>query len=167
MDNTSDFYKILRVNKTATSEEIRKSYKKLILHYHPDKNKNSNSTEMFQKIQIAYETLSNDSKRAKYDTFDSMENSIGIKNLFMYYQELIIEICEKYELSEKQKVEILSLFDPKDYKDELRNNNIITANRKIANKLTEYGSKIFWDKLSDHHLWAGFFEFVISWIKNG
>ncbi len=65
-----DFYKILGVEKTASAQEIKKAYRKLALKYHPDHNPNDKKAEeMFKKISEAYEVLSNDEKRAKYDQF--------------------------------------------------------------------------------------------------
>ena len=65
-----DFYKILGVEKTATAQEIKKAYRKLALKYHPDHNNgDKEAEEKFKKVSEAYEVLSNDEKRAKYDQF--------------------------------------------------------------------------------------------------
>lgn len=138
MNTQSDFYQILNVKKNASKEEIKQSYKKLVLKYHPDKNRSKNAPEMFRKIQIAYETLSNETKRKQYDSFDSMNNANGLKNIFMMYQELIVEICEKYELTNEEKEEIIGLFDPKDFEEELNRNDINAANNKLSYKIFEY-----------------------------
>jgi molecular chaperone DnaJ len=60
----TDYYKTLNVNKDATFEEIKNSYKQLAKQNHPDK---GGSTEKFQEIQTAYETLSDQNKRNEYD----------------------------------------------------------------------------------------------------
>lgn len=63
-----DLYKLLDIDKNATTEEIKKKYKKLAFIYHPDKNiDNNNSKDMFQKITNAYEILTNYNKRKIYD----------------------------------------------------------------------------------------------------
>ena len=62
----SDYYKILGVNKNSSDEEIKKAYRKLALKHHPDKNRDGNN-EQFQKIQEAYETLSDPEKKQNYD----------------------------------------------------------------------------------------------------
>jgi DnaJ-class molecular chaperone len=62
-----DYYKILNVNENASQEEIKKSYRKLQLNYHPDKNNNTNeSIEMTQKINEAYDILGDEEKRKQY-----------------------------------------------------------------------------------------------------
>jgi DnaJ family protein B protein 12 len=66
---TKDFYELLGVNKTATEDEIKKAYRKLALKYHPDKNKAFGSDEAFKKIAQAYDCLSNQDKRRKYDEY--------------------------------------------------------------------------------------------------
>ena len=60
-------YEILELKSTATEYEIKKSYHRLVKIYHPDKNTGNDAKEKFQKIQEAYETLSDDEKRAQYD----------------------------------------------------------------------------------------------------
>ena len=63
-----DYYKILNVKKQATQEEIKKSYHKLALKYHPDKNDNKEDAEKkFKEIVEAYEVLSDENKRARYN----------------------------------------------------------------------------------------------------
>lgn len=59
-----DHYTTLGISKTATAEEIKRAYRKLASVNHPDK---GGSTETFQKIQAAYDTLMDPQKRAEYD----------------------------------------------------------------------------------------------------
>jgi hypothetical protein len=66
--NFKDYYKILELNSTASQEEIKKSYRRLALKYHPDKNFGDKSSEArFKEIQEAYEMLSDVSERSNYD----------------------------------------------------------------------------------------------------
>ena len=58
IENT-EYYELLHVDKNATSEEIKKSYRKLAMKNHPDK---GGDPELFQKITEAYEVLSNEEK---------------------------------------------------------------------------------------------------------
>ncbi|WP_197731199.1 J domain-containing protein [Candidatus Nitrosocosmicus franklandus] len=61
------YYDILQLNKNASATEIKKSFRYLALKYHPDKNRNSESNQMFLKIVEAYEVLSDTNLRRKYD----------------------------------------------------------------------------------------------------
>lgn len=69
---SEDYYKILGVQKNASSEEIKKAYRKLAMKYHPDHTKgDKNAEEKFKKISEAYAVLSDKEKRQEYDTFGS------------------------------------------------------------------------------------------------
>ena len=63
-----DYYEILGVSKTATSDEIKKAYRKLAVKYHPDKNPNDKQAEdKFKKLSEAYDVLGDEEKRRNYD----------------------------------------------------------------------------------------------------
>ena len=65
-----DYYEVLGVDKSASAQEIKKAYRKLALKYHPDKNPDDKEAEeKFKEAAEAYEVLSNDEKKAKYDRF--------------------------------------------------------------------------------------------------
>lgn len=66
---SKDFYETLGVSKTASDEEIKKSYRRLARKYHPDVNKESGAEDKFKEIQKAYEVLSDSQKRQRYDQF--------------------------------------------------------------------------------------------------
>merc|ERR1719481_2342806 len=55
------------VSPTATPQEIKKSFRKLAMKYHPDKNKDEGAQEKFQELSEAYSILSDSEKRAEYD----------------------------------------------------------------------------------------------------
>uniref|UniRef100_A0A3B5AII3 DnaJ homolog subfamily B member 12-like n=1 Tax=Stegastes partitus TaxID=144197 RepID=A0A3B5AII3_9TELE len=62
-----DFYEILGVQKDASEDELKRSYRKLALKFHPDKNHAPGATEAFKAIGNAYAVLSNVNKRRQYD----------------------------------------------------------------------------------------------------
>jgi curved DNA-binding protein len=65
-----DYYKLLGINKTATSKDIKSAYRKLARKYHPDLNPNDkNAKKNFQQINEANEVLSDPEKRKKYDQY--------------------------------------------------------------------------------------------------
>jgi len=65
-----DYYEVLGVSKSASKDELKKAYRKLAIQYHPDKNPGDKASEdKFKEAAEAYEVLSNDEKRAKYDRF--------------------------------------------------------------------------------------------------
>ncbi|MEA5468026.1 DnaJ domain-containing protein, partial [Spirulina sp. 06S082] len=73
-----DYYAILGVSKTSSAEEIKKSFRKLALKYHPDRNPGDQKAEArFKEISEAYEVLSDPDKRKKYDQFGQYWRQAG------------------------------------------------------------------------------------------
>lgn len=65
-----DYYDVLGVNKQASKDEIKKSYRKLAMKFHPDRNPgDAEAEEKFKEAAEAYDVLSDDQKRARYDQF--------------------------------------------------------------------------------------------------
>src|SRR3990167_9419791 len=81
-----DYYHTLGVSRNASEEEIKKSYRRLAMKYHPDRTQNDKtSEEKFKQIKEAYEILSDNKRRAAYDQFghaamDGMANGMGGMN---------------------------------------------------------------------------------------
>ncbi len=70
-----DYYETLGVNKGASKDELKKAFHKLAHKYHPDKNKGDDSK--FKEVNEAYQVLSDDQKRARYDQFGSADGPMG------------------------------------------------------------------------------------------
>ena len=65
-----DYYEILGVSKSASADEIKKAYRKVAMQHHPDRNEGDKAAEeKFKEAAEAYEVLSNEDKRARYDRF--------------------------------------------------------------------------------------------------
>jgi molecular chaperone DnaJ len=65
-----DYYKLLEVEKNVTPDELKKSYRKLAMKYHPDRNPGDKEAEKkFKEISEAYDTLKDEQKRAAYDRY--------------------------------------------------------------------------------------------------
>ena len=77
-----DYYNILELDKNASDDEIRKTYKRLALKYHPDRNKSPDAEEKFKKIAEAYETLGDPEKRKQYDMFGNGDQTNPFGNNF-------------------------------------------------------------------------------------
>ena len=74
MNFKKDYYKILEIDRKASKEEIRASYRRLAKLHHPDKNlEKGESEEKFKEINEAYEIISNDILRHEYDQYQKME----------------------------------------------------------------------------------------------
>ena len=69
-ENKRDYYEVLGLQKGAGIDDIKKAYRKLAMKYHPDRNPdNKEAEEKFKEAAEAYEVLSDDDKRARYDQF--------------------------------------------------------------------------------------------------
>lgn len=76
-----DYYQVLGIDKTSSDEEIKRSYRKLAMKYHPDRNEGSTVTEeQFKEVKEAYEHLSDPDKRRQYDQY-------GHEDPFMHAQQ--------------------------------------------------------------------------------
>lgn len=71
-----DYYNILGLDKNSSQEDIKKAYRKLAIKWHPDKNEGSKEAEdKFKEISEAYDVLSNQDKKSKYDNLNRFKNT--------------------------------------------------------------------------------------------
>ena len=96
-----DYYEILGVSKSASTNEIKKSYRKLALKYHPDRNPdNKKAEDKFKEAAEAYEVLSNQEKRQRYDQFGhagmhsgtDYHHSTNINDIFENFGDIFSEL---------------------------------------------------------------------------
>ena len=99
-DEKINLYELLEIKPDSSNEEIKKAWKKLALKYHPDKNNNI-SSEKFIKIKYAYEILSNDDLKNKYDEQFKFKSN----NIFeMFNSNLKNNIINFINLTETEKI---------------------------------------------------------------
>jgi molecular chaperone DnaJ len=77
----NNYYDTLGISKDATQEEIKKAYRKLAIQYHPDKN--PDGADKFKEIAEAYDVLSNEDSRKKYD-YKSSNSSSNLNDFFSF-----------------------------------------------------------------------------------
>ena len=69
MSAKRDYYEVLGVSKTSTTNEVKNQYRKLALKFHPDRNKSSEAPEHFKEISEAYAVISDPKKKQVYDQY--------------------------------------------------------------------------------------------------
>lgn len=78
IDSDKDYYKILNIPKNASSNQIKRAYKKLAMKYHPDRNINSkHSVKKFFEVVEAYEILKDLALKQAYDRYLSYKIPMG------------------------------------------------------------------------------------------
>eukprot|EP00889_Picochlorum_renovo_P004698 jgi/Picre1/31728/NNA_007079.t1 len=124
--NKPTLYEALGLTSAATEHEIRKSYFKMAIKVHPDRNAgDSRATERFQSLQKIYSVLSDPEKRRIYDQTGQFEDEDGVlseknfESLYEYYKAKFREVTvdaiedfrEKYQESEEEMNDVLSYYD--------------------------------------------------------
>jgi molecular chaperone DnaJ len=72
-----DYYDVLELERNASAEDIKKAYRKLARQYHPDVNKAADAETKFKEVKEAYDVLSDDQQRSRYDQFGHQDPSAG------------------------------------------------------------------------------------------
>lgn len=123
----NDLYNILELNSKANQIDIRKSYKRLVLKYHPDKNINNNNIEYnnehFNKIRIAYEILSNNEKKNQYDSMIFSKQNQFTKMIFSFIK----------DITDKENIQ--NLMNNNDIQKDIKNGNINKIAKKLIKKI--------------------------------
>lgn len=105
-----DLYKILNVSIDASAEEIKSAYRKLAMIYHPDVSKNPENTDKFKEIHEAYEILTNEEKRKRYDILrgfyqekikKTFKENAQVKKETKEYNTFVREAKKRFEEKEK------------------------------------------------------------------
>lgn len=140
MNNKDNLYKILGVSKNASNEDIKKSFRRLSLLNHPDKNdNNSEKVEKFKQISEAYEILSSSNKRKDYDNKINFTNEINkindnnINNDINYFNDNKINNINDNKINDNK------INDINDINDNI-NNNIISEINKLINFANNYSN---------------------------
>ncbi len=74
-----DYYEILGVDRNVSGDELKKAYRKVAMKYHPDRNPGDKEAEdKFKEASEAFEVLSDQSKRQRYDQFGHSAEGLGV-----------------------------------------------------------------------------------------
>ncbi|EMR11080.1 hypothetical protein PNEG_00679 [Pneumocystis murina B123] len=121
-----DYYALLGIPSTANDEMIQRGYRKAALRYHPDKNKEASAIEIFHKIALAFDVLSDPVSRSSYDS--SRESWLAKKR--------------KYEALDKERKRMIDELERWDKEAKLRKIKSETAMDATLRKLQEEGAAL-------------------------
>ncbi len=138
-----NLYSILDLdpNKNHSKDEIKKAYKKQILKYHPDKNK-EDTTEKFKEIQTAYEILSDDTKKKEYDNLPASEK-------VKYYETFKSLIIKKYPyVNDYFNSMIKNFYDgnEENFQNDIESFNFNSIYKNFIDKIPDFFDKVEYKK---------------------
>lgn len=143
-----DYYKILKVSKNASPDEIKQSYKDLVKIYHPDNNPGNEET--FKEIGEAYRVLSNPQTKEDYDnTINSINNSTNKadynQDTYDIFNSLFKDYIKKYNEEREEYIRFLDEMEPKfnKYNRSLKNEKeaILKSNWSLVEMLDSFYEK--------------------------
>ncbi len=166
----ANLYHILEIERTDDHNSIKKAYKKLIKKYHPDKNKEANTVEKFDRIKIAYDLLKNEELKALYDSKLKSKEKLREerKNKKKQMTDKRRKFADDLESREKKHAEAsysanqTNIFNPEEFKDknkykqyeeefnkmfvddDFKINNRVPKIKSLDEKLNQNGLKIKW-----------------------
>lgn len=114
MNNSKkDYYNILNVNKDCNDEDIKKSYRKLALQFHPDKNPgNDEACEKFKEVSEAYSILSNPEKRKQYDLMGDFDDSFEGEDPFNIFNNIFQQHMNSFmNMKYENDINVNSIFE--------------------------------------------------------
>ncbi|RIB12478.1 hypothetical protein C2G38_2041794 [Gigaspora rosea] len=129
-------YAVLQLDSNATDAEIRSKYRKLAKNYHPDKNGGIETPE-WNKLNKAYEILSDNNKRALYDKYSKLNAYVGGDLWFPYIGNLEIDLwlSSFLENETSPELEIMNQSDEKKRRHDIRISQIV---RHLREKLSQF-----------------------------
>lgn len=147
----NNLYELLQLDKSAQKDDIIKAYKNLALKYHPDKNK-SNNSDMFNKIKIAYDILSNNENRKKYDSLSQIQHLTMLNLIYnfinytknpKFINKIINSLCndDPFLINEFNSILDYDTFKCK-YENKLKNKINIKYINELAQKLIDDNNEL-------------------------
>jgi molecular chaperone DnaJ len=105
-----NYYDILKINKNATSAEIKSAFKSLASFYHPDKNSSIEAEDKFKEVNEAYQVLSDPDKRRKYDYSKKTINFDSFNNFKNYKTSQSTRTVEKLDINIQLKLPLEEIY---------------------------------------------------------
>ena len=136
-----NFYDILEITHNSTKTDIKKAYHRLVIKYHPDKNKDkdTNSEKKFIEIKTAYEILYDDEKRMQYDNM-TIEQKTKLFDLLNNY---FTDIKPQYQSMYDKFIEIIYRNDKDEFKTDINSFKIKKIFKKILESYESYENELY------------------------
>ena len=139
---SGNYYNILEIDEDASQNEIKKAYRKLAVKYHPDKNQgDTNAGENFKKIAEAYEILSDENKKKKYDISGSNSN-IAISDPMDIFSEIfksnhVNDMFNMMDMSKHNRTNRINMFNLGDGQGYIESTSVVISGGKRITKTSK------------------------------